>query len=90
MNDRPDNDRETDRRQDDAEGRKADRQDRLSPWQIVGSTLASAFGVQSSRNRERDFSQGKASHFIVAGLVFTVLFVLGVILVVNLVLSTAA
>jgi len=38
MNDRPDNDRETDRRPDDAEGRNADRQDRLSPWQLVGST----------------------------------------------------
>jgi hypothetical protein len=65
-------------------------QDRLSAWQVVGSTVASAFGVQSSRNRERDFSQGKASHFIIAGVVFTVLFVLGVILVVNLVLSAAA
>ncbi len=62
----------------------------LTLRQVVGSTLASAFGVQSRRNRERDFRLGKASHFIVAGIVFTVLFVLGMILFVNLILSTAA
>jgi hypothetical protein len=69
---------------------QTDRKERkLSPWQVVASTVAAAFGVQSSRNRERDFTLGKPSHFIVAGIVFTVLFVLGMILVVNLVLSGA-
>ncbi len=62
----------------------------LTPWQVVGSTVASAFGVQSSRNRERDFRRGKASHFIIAGIVFTVLFVLGLVFVVRLILSAAA
>jgi hypothetical protein len=57
----------------------------LSLWQVISSTLAAAFGVQSSRNRQRDFSRGKASHFIVAGIAFTVLLVLGLILIVNLV-----
>jgi hypothetical protein len=61
----------------------------LSFFQIVGSTLAAAFGVQSSRNRQRDFSHGRVSHFIVAGVIFTVLFVLAVIFVVRLVLSSA-
>lgn len=81
-----------DHREDDApaDAGQERRRGGLSPWQIVGSTVASAFGVQSSRNRERDFSRGKASHFIIAGVVFTVVFVLGVILVVNLVLSAAA
>lgn len=60
----------------------------LSFLQIVGSTLAAAFGVQSSRNRERDFSRGRISHFIVAGIVFTVVFVLAVIVVVRLVLGS--
>ena len=50
---------------------------------------AAAFGVQSSRNRERDFSQGNYRHFIVAGVVFTALFVLTVIVVVRLVLRHA-
>ena len=62
---------------------------RLSPWQVAASTVASAFGVQSRRNRERDFSHGKPLHFIIAGVVFTALFVLAVVLVVNLVLSRA-
>lgn len=59
----------------------------LTLWQIVTSTLAAAFGVQSSRNRERDFSRGRAMPFIIAGVIFTVLFVLAVMLVVNMVLS---
>ncbi len=61
----------------------------LTFLQIVGSTLAAAFGVQSSRNRARDFSRGRVSHFIVAGIAFTTVFVLIVILVVNLVLGSA-
>lgn len=61
----------------------------LSAWQVISSTMAAAFGVQSSRNRERDFKRGRASHFIIAGIVFTVLFVAAVIGVVNLVLGSA-
>lgn len=59
----------------------------LGILQVIGSALAAAFGVQSSRNRERDFTHGKPSHFIVIGIVFTVLFVLAVAGVVSLVLS---
>ena len=61
----------------------------LTALQVMSSTIASAFGVQSSRNRERDFTHGKAWHFIVAGIVFTVVFVQAVIGVVNLVLGSA-
>ena len=53
---------------------------------MLGSTLAAAFGVQSSKNRERDFTHGKASHFIFMGIAFTVIFVLAVVAVVKLVL----
>ncbi|GMU45712.1 MAG: hypothetical protein AMXMBFR26_04940 [Porticoccaceae bacterium] len=53
---------------------------------IVLSTLAAAIGVQSSKNRERDFAQGSPLPFIAAGIIFTVLFILTVITVVNLVL----
>ena len=42
---------------------------------IVKSVMASFFGVQSDKNRRRDFQQGKASHFIVVGIVMTVLFI---------------
>jgi hypothetical protein len=53
---------------------------------IVLSTLAAAIGVQSNKNRERDFSQSGPLPFIAAGIIFTVLFILTVITVVNLVL----
>lgn len=59
----------------------------LTFGQMFMSTVAAAFGVQSSANRERDFSRGKASHFILMGIGFTVLFVLTVVFVVRLVLS---
>ena len=60
----------------------------LTFWQVAMSTIAAAFGVQSRANRERDFTRGKPIHFIVAGIVFTVLFVLIVAFVVRTVLST--
>ncbi len=61
-------------------------QDSLTFWQVLSSTLAAAFGVQSSKNRERDFTKGKPSQFIFMGIGFTVVFVLIMIGVVSLVL----
>ena len=49
---------------------------------IIQSTLAAAIGVQSKKNRERDFEEGNAGAFIAAGIIFTALFiatVLGVV-----------
>jgi len=62
----------------------------LTFWQIAGSAAAAAFGVQSRANRERDFSRGKPLHFIVAGIVFTIVFVVIVASVVRFVLHSAA
>jgi hypothetical protein len=62
-------------------------QDNLTFWQLLSSTIAAALGVQSRANRERDFTRGKALHFIFMGIAFTVFFVLAVVGVVNLVLS---
>ncbi len=58
--------------------------------QVFMSTVAAAFGVQSSANRERDFERGKASQFIIMGIFFTALFVLAVVMVVRMVLSNVA
>lgn len=52
---------------------------------VIQSTLAAAFGVQSSKKRERDFREGRASHFIIAGVLFTLLFVLALLALVNLI-----
>ncbi len=58
-------------------------------FQVIGSVIAAFFGVQSERNRERDFTRGRAGTFIVVGIVMTVVFVLAVWLVVKVVLSSA-
>ena len=55
-------------------------------WEVVMSVLAAALGVQTSKNRERDFTKGNPLVFIAAGLIFTILFVLTLIGVVNLIL----
>lgn len=56
-------------------------------WQIVASTLAAAFGVQSSKNRERDFTGGNIYTYIAAGVIFTVIFVIVMIVIVKTVLA---
>ena len=58
-------------------------------WQMLHSVMAAAFGVQSGKNRARDFSQGKPGHFIAIGLLFTLVFVLLLVGVVKLVLHLA-
>jgi len=62
---------------------------RLGPLQVVASVFAAALGVQSSRNRERDFRHGRPGVFIAAGILFTVVFIAVIVLVVNLVLRSA-
>jgi hypothetical protein len=54
---------------------------------IVQSTLAAAIGVQSKKNRERDFEEGNAGAFIAAGIIFTALFIATVLAVVQWVLA---
>jgi len=58
-------------------------------FQVIASIVAAAFGVQSSKNRERDFTAGSGRAYIIGGIVFTVLFVLAVITVVNLAIKSA-
>ena len=54
---------------------------------IIQSTLAAAIGDQSKKNRERDFEEGNAGAFIVAGIIFTALFITTVLGVVQWVLA---
>ncbi len=55
-------------------------------FSVIGSVLAAGFGVQSDAARARDFQRGKLIHFIVGGIIGTVLFVLAVVAVVQAVL----
>ncbi len=57
--------------------------------QIIISTLGAAFGVQSNKNRERDFKGGSITTYIIAGIVFTVTFVLVVAMIVRAVLNAS-
>jgi hypothetical protein len=54
--------------------------------QIMLSVIAAAFGVQTGKNYERDFTTGSPLPYIVGGVVFTALFVLTIVGVVSLVL----
>ena len=54
---------------------------------IAFSVVAAAFGVQTEANRQRDFSNTSPIPYIVGGLIFTLLFVLTLIGIVNLVLA---
>lgn len=58
-------------------------------WQMLHSVMAAAFGVQSHKNRARDFTHGKPSHFVIIGVAFTVIFALGLMGIVQLVLHFA-
>ena len=75
-----------DQRADRGDGGTDEAPSELSFWSIVLSTLAAAIGVQSRANKERDFASGRVMPFIVAGVIFTVLFVATLALVVSLVL----
>ena len=61
----------------------------VSIMQVIGSILASFYGVQSSKNRKRDFQSGKARTFIAVGVLMTALWYLAIYLVVTLVLHVA-
>ena len=55
---------------------------------VAQSVGAAMIGVQSRRNRERDFTEGKPLHFVVGGLLGTLAFVLGVWLLVRYLIAT--
>lgn len=66
-----------------------EKREKLNPLQVVASVFAAGLGVQSSKNRERDFKQGRLGVFIAAGVVFTLLFIASVVFIVQMVLKGA-
>lgn len=54
----------------------------------IKSVAAAFFGVQSNKNRERDFSQGKLSHFIIVGIIGVFIFIAVLIAIVALVIPS--
>ena len=53
--------------------------------QILRSSLAAGLGVQSSRNRQRDFADGSPRRFIVMGVVLTMLFISSLVTVIRII-----
>ena len=51
----------------------------------IKSVGAAFIGVQSDKNRQRDFSKGKFSHFMIGGFIAVTLFVISLITIVALV-----
>ena len=62
---------------------------KITALSFMSSIFAAAFGVQSNKNRERDFEHGKFHHFILGGIIFAVLFILMVVGIVKLVMHNA-
>lgn len=56
-------------------------------FQVMASVLAAFFGVQSSKNKERDFKHGNHKVFIIVGIIMTLAFLLTVVTIVQIVLS---
>jgi hypothetical protein len=47
----------------------------VSLREVCKSVIMSFFGVQKESVRRRDFEKGKPSHFIIAGVAFTAIFI---------------
>lgn len=56
---------------------------------VLGSVFGAWFGVQKEKNRQRDFSSKDPMPFIVAGIIFALVMIIGVIITVNIALSSA-
>ncbi len=55
--------------------------------QVMTSVLSAFFGVQSSKNKERDFKHGNHKVFAIVGIIMTLAFLLTVVVIVQIVLS---
>ena len=58
-------------------------------FQVIKSIFAAFIGVQSEKNRAIDFNHGKASHYIFAGIIGVIAFILILALVVQFVIANS-
>ena len=57
--------------------------------EVTQGVLAGLFGVQSQKNRERDFKRGDARDYIAVYVLLVIAMVVGMIVAVNMVISSA-
>ncbi len=62
-------------------------EEKLNFWQTLSSVLAAFFGVQSSKNRHRDFSKGRFIHFAIVAVMTTLILLLIIYAIVRTVLA---
>ncbi|ABZ78618.1 conserved hypothetical protein [Shewanella halifaxensis HAW-EB4] len=55
-------------------------------WHILSSTIAAFIGVQTERNRTRDFQTSSPIPFIIMGIILAIMFVAALLLIVEQVL----
>ncbi|USH02663.1 DUF2970 domain-containing protein [Grimontia kaedaensis] len=60
-------------------------QEKVGLLDVVKSVFAAMFGVQSDKNRQRDFQQSSMVPYIIVGFVFVAVFVLGLVGLVSLI-----
>jgi len=71
-----------------AEPGLADKTEGVGFINVLKSVFAAFFGVQSNKNRERDFASGKFWHFLVAGILLLLIFMAAVFGAVQYLLAT--
>ena len=71
---------------------KEDQQEmqQVNAFTVLGSVFRAWFGVQTEENRRRDFASNNPTPFIVAGIIFVLVMIAGVILAVNLAMAGAS
>jgi len=62
------------------------KQESLPFGRMFLSVFQASFGVQNKKNKQRDFEKGSVKGFVAAALIFTVLFVMTLVIIVSLVL----
>lgn len=67
----------------------SEQENNVSLFKVVLSVIAAMFGVQSNKNRERDFAKGRPAAYIIVGIMMTLLFVLTLWGVVSFVMNMA-
>lgn len=56
---------------------------------VILSTLAAAIGIQSSKNRERDFVKGNFKAYVASGIIFVVVFITSIVMLVKFIIHQA-
>jgi len=59
---------------------------KLPFWKVMFSIMSASFGVQSKKNKERDFGSTSVKGFVAAALIFTFVFIMVLVTIVSVVL----